>query len=863
MSLLSGLISQVMAGSKRAPLPGTPSWAPTPPPPSGGISTIFDSQYDPSWRADFARDIKSEPLPAQPARGVIVTDQAYGAKYRRVDKISDSPESATIGFIRHDYSRRNPYNCDSTIRLTNAENGVWYIFDAVTGAKINGGRTSGVGVTGLIGHNGNCEPMWHPTDPKKTWFNDTNGGLIWYEFNIDTKVTTTLFNLTSKVRALGGRWANASRATTRGEGIPSRDGRYWALLVATDAFDWIGVITYDRQLDVLTGYMETPSSHPPDHVSITPSGQWVILSAGVGPTVAATMEEDHARDLTQWCGVRRYPRDFSSHVTLSVKGEHSDICRGPNDEEYFVWVSFYGPREYVTDGAVSVCDINNPMGVRFSTAMNTFPDEEHLGVSTGTHISGTCIDRPGLAVLSRYEGRGTNPHDWFVGVVELIPNGKVYRLVRNWGKPSDYDSQTEGGRRYSAEPQAAPNRDLTRIIFSSNFAQHDNENTDCEIILPSWGIPPAGSSEPIQATAPTVSGTAVTGGTLTATDGTFTGVPTPTVTGRWESSPDGTTWTDTGVTSLTSPVLGANGTRYSRVTRGQNSNGFLEVRSNIVTVAALSAPSNTVAPSIPSSGYSDTAATIDPGTWSGNPVPSYTYAWERNISGSWVEQSTSRTYTPSTVGSWRGKTTATNTQGTNVAYTNTMTVTLRPVEPVPNQTITFNQANGTALSAITPLAAGGGSARFSVNAAELRDNGNGYASVPAFLTDITGPNQALEVVIKAGRFVGGFEQVNFYLNATSATAGYEIRLTPTQAQVYRNGTYVAGLAHGVNVATTALRAKATSFQGRLRVYINGSTTPLIDDTQAAITTGNGGLMIYASGNVTNIGIESINFYKEA
>jgi len=129
---------------------------------------------------------------------------------------------------------------------------------------------------------------------------------------------------------------------------------------------------------------------------------------------------------------------------------------------------------------------------------------------------------------------------------------------------------------------------------------------------------------PVNTVAPTVSGTATQGQTLTTTNGTWTGA-TPTFTYQWFRA----TTVISGATA-TSYVLQAadvGSTIHCKVT-ATNAGGSSTVQSNVTApVAASLIPINTVAPVINGVAFSDVTLTVsNKGTWTNSPT-SYTYQW--------------------------------------------------------------------------------------------------------------------------------------------------------------------------------------------------------------------------------------------
>ena len=104
------------------------------------------------------------------------------------------------------------------------------------------------------------------------------------------------------------------------------------------------------------------------------------------------------------------------------------------------------------------------------------------------------------------------------------------------------------------------------------------------------GWPPIPDA-PTNTAVPTISGTAQVGETLTSTNGTWTGYPTPTYTRAWQRSADGSAgWADiAGSTAITYVLVEADESQYIRmVVTGTNSEGSSTANSN--SVGPVAAP---------------------------------------------------------------------------------------------------------------------------------------------------------------------------------------------------------------------------------------------------------------------------------
>lgn len=440
-----------------------------PVPGDAGTATTFDALYPPTFRLDDGTGAVTQgpqPRPAKsgPLQQGGYVDVPFGTQVRRITDVGDSADTVTS--LRHEYSRRQAFNADSTRFLAQASNGYWYLYDANTLQRLDGGRTNSPGGGAIEGLAGDCEPIWHPTDPDRLWFTANYGGLVWFERNIATQLTSTLFDLTGPLNTLG--WTTAARAWFKGEGRPSNDGRWWALLVETAAFTPVGLIMYDRQTQRIVGHLPLTTNRP-DHVSTSPLGTAAVVS-WYG-NASSSLSEEASRPLAQAAGVRAYTRDFSSFQPLAVLGEHSDVALDADGHEVFVMVSFHGQADGVTDGRVFVRRIDS--GAAFDTPVNAY-----AGQGAGIHISGLATRRPGWAVVSKYSGVGMGPYDGQVVLVELKPQGRVLRLAHHRSNVSDY----------FAEPHATSNADLTRVVFSSDWGA-TSPFEDYEVLLPSWAVP--------------------------------------------------------------------------------------------------------------------------------------------------------------------------------------------------------------------------------------------------------------------------------------------------------------------------------------------------------------------------------------
>jgi hypothetical protein len=183
--------------------------------------------------------------------------------------------------------------------------------------------------------------------------------------------------------------------------------------------------------------------------------------------------------------------------------------------------------------------------------------------------------------------------------------------------------------------------------FSGNLIFYENPDLTAVLRFPSatgWGatisgVPVVSIVYPAVSLPPTISGSTRIPTTLSATTGTWTGVPAPAYAYAWyrctssgsasEALPTGCTAIDL-ATSASYDVVDADVGAYLRVrvtaTNVGDSAAHFSAATAIITrdVAA-----NTSAPTITGTAKVDATLTAAKGTWSGTPAPTYGYQWYR------------------------------------------------------------------------------------------------------------------------------------------------------------------------------------------------------------------------------------------
>ena len=228
---------------------------------------------------------------------------------------------------------------------------------------------------------------------------------------------------------------------------------------------------------------------------------------------------------------------------------------------------------------------------------------------------------------------------------------------------------------------------------------------------------PANSAETTTVTAapantalPTISGLTQVGATLTASNGTWTGSPTPTFTYQWEQcNSSGASCGDIGGETNSTYVLVSGDAGHTIRVKVTATNTVSATTAESAATAVITVPpANTVLPSITGTAAVGQHLTGNDGTWTGTPTPTLTHKWRRCDSGGAncvdIAGATGGTYTlvnadaGSTI---RFRVTGTSTSGTTTADSTATAVVTGPPVVATIPAITGTASRGQLLTAST------------------------------------------------------------------------------------------------------------------------------------------------------------------
>jgi hypothetical protein len=397
-----------------------------------------------------ALDVQAAPDLPLPAARVPFLDPVFTTCLVRVtDHAADLPDGESPGGLKNEYARVQSFNVDETRLLVRGTSGSWYLYDAATLQPL-GALSLGI------------DPRWDADDPNRLYSFD---GTLLNAHDIRSGETEVVHDFAADFpgQSLAAVWM-------RYEGSPSADGQTWGLMAEDENWETVAFLVYDLHDDHITALRDlrgVPGAAAVDSVTISPSGAYFLADFGDAYCERGALGTDQAP-----CGVMVYDRELETGRGLLRIGGHMDLAFDVVEKEVAVF------QDLDTD-SLSMVDL---------AAGTVTPlwaiDFSHSPL--GFHVSARAFERPGWAVVSTYSG-AQSAATWMddeVFLIELTPGGRVVRLAHTRSRfaegPVGY-----GEKDYWAEPHASTNRDLTRILFTSNWGEAGTELVDMyQIILP-------------------------------------------------------------------------------------------------------------------------------------------------------------------------------------------------------------------------------------------------------------------------------------------------------------------------------------------------------------------------------------------
>ena len=390
---------------------------------------------------------QTPPLAEPPAR-VPFRDPVFRTCVVRVtDRSTDISADDSSQGLKNEYSRVQSFNADGSFILVRGIEATWYLYDATT-----------LQLVAQMPFGGSVDPRWDASDPN----------ILYYTEDSRLMACNVLSREVSLVHDFAADFPGQSLATvsTRHEGSPSLDGRYWGLMAENEDWEPIVLLVYDQRTDRVIAKRDLLGSPEIDNVTISPLGNYFL------GWYDNYCERGQLGDDAHPCGLMVYDRNLRNGRGLLRIIGHADLALDAQGREVLVY------QDIDTD-CISMLDLAS------GTVTVLWPiDFSYTGI--GLHFSGRALRRPGWALVSTYNGGHPTDYTWMddhVFAVELKAGGRLVRLAHTH---SLYDEHME--QDYWAEPHASANHDFTRILFTSNLGRSGTEEVEMFMIElpPDW-----------------------------------------------------------------------------------------------------------------------------------------------------------------------------------------------------------------------------------------------------------------------------------------------------------------------------------------------------------------------------------------
>jgi hypothetical protein len=407
-------------------------------------------QYGPRFRFVTDRRVYNAPdMPEPPARQWF-TDPTFGTCVVRVtDRSRDLSGGDPSSGMVNEYARVQSFNADGSRLLARGTDATWYLYDAHT--------LQPLGQLPL-----EDEPRWDATDPNLILYSDETR-LVSYNVQASQQRQVREFAADFPGQTVTYVW-------TRHEGRPSRDSRYWGLMAQDESSAPVAFVVYDRLADAVTirDIRGLPGVEEDiDHVTISPLGTYFLASFDRHCPHGQLGRDQDA------CGLMVYGRDLAHGRGILRTIGHYDAALDARGREVMVFQD--NDSDLISMLDLASGEVTPLWAIDFS----------HTAI--GLHFSGLAYDRHGWALISTHD-EDASSHTWMddgVFAVELKPGGRVVRLAHTH---SITDEMQPGDAAYWAEPRASTNRDLTRVLFTTNWGCSSTAEVEMYMVAlpPDW-----------------------------------------------------------------------------------------------------------------------------------------------------------------------------------------------------------------------------------------------------------------------------------------------------------------------------------------------------------------------------------------
>jgi hypothetical protein len=391
--------------------------------------------------------VKRLPPRPVPTPGQSFFDPSFGTLLTRVTQGTGE---------RHEYSRFDPFNANqSMIILHLPATGVWRVYRTQSIPYDRSGN--------FVREIDMAEPRWDPSDANIIWgLSREHRTFRLFKMNVQSGHLTVVkdFATDPTLGPIIATETDLYRITTKEEGEPSRDLRFWALFLQGTAEDYRlrYIFTWDRQENRVPGLYKIPAAAAGllDWVGMSPLGNWVLVGADADwPPSGRTLGGLNLADKQLLQFHRLAYATAHADVGLDVDGNEVIVMQNSRTDYVDLIPLNWDTRPVTEDSDYQKSSIT-PLVRLFSS------DSSPYGLKSGIHIS---CNAPGYAVISTFTPPQVEGRNWLDRTISLV------RLSRQ--KPAVFylakiHNTTES---YWEETQATISGDGAKVVWASNWGR--------------------------------------------------------------------------------------------------------------------------------------------------------------------------------------------------------------------------------------------------------------------------------------------------------------------------------------------------------------------------------------------------------
>ncbi|MEW6360423.1 MAG: hypothetical protein AB1696_29100 [Planctomycetota bacterium] len=377
-----------------------------------------------------------------PQIGKPFSDARFGTTLTRVTQ-ADGVKG------RHEYSRHDPFNKDQTMIVLLPE-GEWKVY-RTNKAPYNQSENLVATLRDV------AEPRWDVNDPDIIWCLQD---FCIRTINVKTGHTTTVkdFKQDPAIAPIVKAEPDLYRVTTKDEGEPSLDKRFWALMLQGSEDDYRPryIITWDRQENRLLALYKIPKEESKiDWVGMSSLGTWALVGG----------DWDNGGKLA---GLTMADKELTKFQRLDYGTAHSDVGLDVNGKEVIVMQN--GQTDFID--LIPLDPKTKPIleaggsydGTGRTSLVRLFYDNESPhGFNCGVHIS---CNVPGYCVISTHMEPNMKEQNWLDRTITLVKLNPIRPQVFYLAKVHNTTAA------YWEETQATITNDGAKVVWASNWSQN-------------------------------------------------------------------------------------------------------------------------------------------------------------------------------------------------------------------------------------------------------------------------------------------------------------------------------------------------------------------------------------------------------